>query len=395
MIDPDELPPQPTLTPEQYDRLRDVAATKGAAAAVEQLTRDLEDLGDADALFYAMLMKKRVELGVSPFPSGPSTDLPKEAHEPYESAIRDAGRLVGQQLLKKHDIRRAYFYFNMLGETGPVKEYLDAYTPTDADDIQGAVEVALYQGVHPRKGFELVVERYGICNAITTYGGQDFSRNPEGKQFAIQALVRTLHAQLLERLKADYETRGFALDGSETITSMVTAHPELMADGGYHIDTSHLSSVAQYALELDACPERQQAIELCLYGEHLSETLRYPSDPPFENAYADYKILLQLLEGIDQEAGLKHFAAKIAPGVAEGNTFPAEVYVNLMLRLGRKDEALALAKQYLSGERRQLSCPGVYELCFQAKDYAGLAETAKLRGDSVSYLASVIAAGSR
>lgn len=392
MFDPDELPAPPTLSPEQYDRLQEIVKSKGPAAAVEQLEKDLLELGDIDALFYAMLMKKRVELGVSPFPSGPSADLPAETHEAYENAIRDAGRIAGSKLLAKHDIRRAYFYYNMLGETGPIKEYLENYVPADADDIQGIIEVALYQGVHPKKGFELVVERYGVCNAITTYGGQDFSRNPEARQFAIQCLVRTLHAQLLDRLKSDLEARDVKQSGKETITQIVTNHPDLMTDGGYHIDTSHLSSITQYSLELDPCPERKLAIELCRYGEQLSEGLRYPSDPPFEKSYTDYRILLETLEGINHTEGLQHFEAKIAPGIADGNTFPAEVYINLLIRLGRKDDALALAKQYLSNERRQMSCPGVYELCFQAKDFAGIAEAARGRGDCVAFLAGVIAA---
>lgn len=392
MFDPDELPPPPTLTDEQYNRLSELVAAGETVSSVDQLCHDLIALDDADALFYALLMKKRVELGVSPFPSGPSSDLPKEHHEAYENAIRDAGRTVGKQLLNKHDIRRAFFYFNMLGELGPIQDYLEAYEPTDADDVQGVIEVALYQGVHQRKGFELVVDRYGVCNAITTYGGQDFSRNPQAKQFAIQKLVRTLHAQLHERLIADLEARGVAVDAKKSITEMVSQHPELFEEGSYHIDTSHLSSIAQYSLELDACPERALAIELCLYGERLADGLRYPSDPPFENTYADYKVLLKVLEGIDTEAGLKHFQAKIAAGVAEGNTFPAEVVVNLLLRLDRKAEAIELAKEHLSGERRQLSCPGVYELCLTHKDYTGLANAAKSRGDSVSYLASIIAA---
>ena len=395
MFDPDELPAPPSLGADQYDRLDKMVTEKGPAAAVEQLEQDLLELGDVDALFYAKLMRKRVELGVSPFPSGPSSDLPAEMHEAYENAIRDAGRFAGSKLLEKHDVRRAFFYFNMLGETAPVKEYLENYVPADADDIQGVIEVALYQGVHPKKGFELVVERYGVCNAITTYGGQDFSRNPEARQFAIQCLVRTLHAQLLDRLKSDLEARGNALNGEETVSQIVASHQELMADGGYHIDTSHLSSIAQYSLELDPCPERRLAIDLCLYGEQLSEGLRYPSDPPFEKAYTDYRILLEVLEGINAEAGLKHFEAKIAPGLADGNTFPTEVYVNLLIRLGRRDEALVLAKQHLAGERRQLSCPGVYELCLQAKDYAGLADAARGRGDSVAFLASVITAKGR
>ena len=45
--------------------------------------------GDYGSLFYALLMKKRVELGVSPFPTGPSADLPPHTHEPYEDAGTD------------------------------------------------------------------------------------------------------------------------------------------------------------------------------------------------------------------------------------------------------------------------------------------------------------------
>jgi hypothetical protein len=67
------------------------------------------------------------------------------------------------------------------------------------------------------------------------------------------------------------------------------------------------------------------------------------------------------------------------------------VFVNLLLKLDRKPEALAVAKQYLAGENRQLSCPGVYELCQQAGDFAGLADAAKTRGDGVSFLAGLIA----
>lgn len=395
MFDPDELPPPPTLTPETYERLRTTLASKGPAVAIEQLCADLRELGDLNALFYALLMKKRVELGVSPFPTGSSSELPADSHADYEQSIREAGRLVGGELLKKNDLRKAWFYFNMLGETEPVKEYLDRFQPTDVDDVQPLIEVGLYQGVHPAKGFDLVVGRYGICNAITTYSGQDFSRFPDAKQHCIRALVRTLYEQLLERLKSDLEGRGRTVPIGATVGNIVKNHSDLMDEGAYHIDTSHLSSVAQFSLELEACPERKLARELCAYGERLSESFQYASDPPFEKSYADYKVLLDIMDGENVEAGVKHFRDKIEPAAAEGTTFPAEVYVNLMLKLDRKGEALEVAKKHLSGETRQLSCPGVYELCQQAGDYAGLAEMAKTRGDGVNFLAGLIASGKR
>ena len=391
MFDPDELPPPPTLSPETYDRLRQTLATKGPAPAVEQLCTDLRELGDLNALFYALLMKKRIELGVTPFPTGSSAELPAETHAAYEHAIREAGRLVGSEFLKQNDLRKAWFYFNMLGEAEPVREYIERYQPTDADDVQPVVEVGLYHGVHPAKGFDLVIGRYGICNAITTYSGQDFSRNPAAKQHCIRALVRSLYDQLLERLKADVESRGAKVPAGATVGGIVSDHPELFEEGAYHIDTSHLSSVVQFSLELDACSERKQARELCAYGERLSDSFKFASDPPFEKTYADYKILLDVVDGENVENGLKHFRDKIEPAAAEGSTFPAEVYVNLLLKLERKADTLAVAKKYLAGENRQLSCPGVYELCQQAGDFTGLADAARTRGDGVNFLAGLVA----
>ena len=123
-------------------------------------------------------MKKRIELGVSPFPTGSASELPASTHEDYENAIRDAGREVGKLYLDQGDIRKAWFYFNMLTEPETVQEYIEQYQFNPDQDCQPIIEIALYQGVHPTKGFDLVLERYGICNAITTYSGQDFSRFP-------------------------------------------------------------------------------------------------------------------------------------------------------------------------------------------------------------------------
>jgi hypothetical protein len=391
MFPSDDSSPVPTLAPEVYERLATTLATSGPGSAIDQLCDDLRKLGDLNALFYALLMKKRVELGAPPFPTGPAADLPASIHTQYEDAIRDAGRLIGNEFLKLNDLRRAWFYFNMLGEPEAVRQHIENLELTDADDVQPVIEVALYHGVHPQKGFDLVVERYGICNAITTYSGQDFSRSPDAKQHAIRALVRTLYTQLLERLKADLEGRGLAISNAQMVGGIVESHPELFDEGAYHIDTSHLSSVVQFSLELEPCPERSLARQLAAYGEKLSDNFKFASDPPFENSYSDYRILLNVLDDVDVPSGVAHFEAKVAPNAADGNTFPAEVYVNLLLKLGRKPEAILVAKKYLAAESRQLSCPGVYELCQQAGDFQGLADAAKTRGDGVHFVASLIA----
>ena len=67
------------------------------------------------------------------------------------------------------------------------------------------MQIAYYEGVHPRKGFDWVIERNGICNAITTLGGQDVQHAPEDRQYCLKRLVRALYAELRERLAAEIE----------------------------------------------------------------------------------------------------------------------------------------------------------------------------------------------
>ena len=390
MIDTEELPPPPTLDPALFEQLQHTLAEKGAIPAIDQLCASLREMGDYQALFYALLMKKRVELGVSPFPTGSASELPSSTHDEYENAIRDAGRLVGKLYLDEGDIRKAWFYFNMLSEPETVREYIESYQFDPDQDCQPVIEIALYQGVHPGKGFDLVLERFGICNAITTYSGQDFSRLPEAKQHCIARLVTALYNQLHERLRTDVIAHGDPVADDATLADLMQGHDYLFGEDAYHLDTSHLSSIAQMALELSSGPALRHARELCMYGERLSSHFRHDADPPFENTYADYRVLLEIFDGVTAEQGLTHFRAKIEPALAEGNTFPAEVYISILLRLGRQTEAVAAAKQFLSTETRQLSCPGVYELCKDVGDFPGLAEAARKRADGVNFLAALI-----
>src|SRR5262245_26316715 len=121
MIDEAVAPEKPAVDPAVYERLRQALASAGPRAAVEQLIADLRKAEDFQNLFYALLMKKRIELGVSPFPTGPANELPAHTHEPYEQAIREAGREVGHSLLERKQYGQAWAFFRMLNEPEPVK----------------------------------------------------------------------------------------------------------------------------------------------------------------------------------------------------------------------------------------------------------------------------------
>src|SRR5947199_288785 len=82
-----------------------------------------------------------------------------------------------------------------------IRDAIEKYNPGPDDDVQPVIEIAFQQGVHPKKGFDLILDRYGICNAITTASGMDPNQGTEVRQHCVRRLVRSLHEQLFERIK--------------------------------------------------------------------------------------------------------------------------------------------------------------------------------------------------
>ncbi len=78
------------------------------------------------------------------------------------------------------------------------------------------------------------------------------------------------------------------------------------------------------------------------------------------------------------------------------DTYPAEVLVNLLLRLERPQEALAVARQYLAGaDERRIRCPGIVDLCQRVQDFRTLAEVAREQNNPVHFVAGLIAAAKK
>jgi hypothetical protein len=391
------------MDPAGFSEIERALGAEGAAAAIDRLCHRLRADKDYNNLFYALLLKKRHEMGVSPIPTGPAQDLPEALHAAYEDAIRDAGRLVGQLYLDAGQLPQAWAYFRMLNEPEPVRAALERHQPAEGDDMQALVHIAFYEGVHPKKGFDWVLERLGICNAITALGNSaELPHAPEVRKDCLRALVRALYAELRERLAGEIERH----DGqrppeadlaSGAVRKLIAGRDWLFEDDCYHIDTSHLSSVVQMSVQLPPGPEIELARELCDYGSRLSGRFLGRNDPPFEDFYKAYGAYLAVLAGDKVEQGLDYFrdqAEKADP--QEIGTYPAEVLVNLLLRVDRPAEALAVARKHLAGaDDRQLTCPGVSDLCRKVGDYHTLAELARERGDPVHFLAGLLASQSR
>jgi hypothetical protein len=375
------------------DQLQATFASQGPAATIEHLIADLTSSKDYQSLFYALLMKTRFELGLVPISTGNNNDVPPEKLDAFENGIRTAARTVGQLFLNDGKLPQAWVYFRMIGEPGPIKNALEATEISDEEDPQPYIGIAFHEGVLPTKGFDWLLSRYGICNAITTVSAGEMPFPPEVKHYCIRRLLQTLHRDLVERLKGEIEQQQGFVPTGDTLKTLIDGRAWLFADEAYHVDLSHLNAIIQMASQLDTANDLRMARDLCKYGQNVSLRFAYQTDPPFENLYVDYDAFLGVLLGDDTERNLDHFRKKAADADPETvGPYPAEVLVNLLLRIGRPGEALDVSRKYLSANAEgRRACPSFVELCQQAKDFKQLAEVAREQGNPINFTAALLA----
>ncbi len=396
MTDPSAttMPPpiQAPDAPSPFDQLEETLRARGAAAAIKGLIEHLDSAGEYRALLDALLLEARHELGLPLLSIGRLADLPDPARTQYEEKYIAAIRLVGSRYLAKGDIPTASAYYRAIAETEPVATAIDAYQPTENDERLGAVvEVALNHGVNPRRGFELILENYGTCPAITAF--EQLPPQDEAVRAACaERMVRHLHGELTANLRAEIASRGqVSPPAGTTIADLVAERPWLFTDDAYHIDISHLSSVVRMSLLARDREAIALAADLTAYGRCLSPRLVFEGSPPFENIYEDHGAYLKALIGRDREAAVAHFERKLLDEQnQEGDPVgAAQVLVKLLLECGKIDEAIDVAATHLAGiPESALACPSLNELCQRAGQSERLAQVARGTGDLVSFTAA-------
>lgn len=386
----------PSRTGAAFDSLRDSLKSKGPDAAIQSLIDTLEEARDYRPLLDALLLKARFELGLPPVNAGALSDLPEPVRGRYEEKYVEAIRLVGSRLLAAGDLPAAWTYFRAIGEHEPVADALDRYLPgDDAEKLAQVIDLAFNQGANPRRGFEMILEHYGTCSAITALEQSQIA-DPKVQMACIGRLVRHLHGQLLANLVADLRQRGESdPPGSASMTDLVKSHPELFAEEAYHTDVSHLSAAVRYSIMASDPTILELASDLAEYGRRLSPRLQFEGAPPFERTFDDHLRYLRALQGQDLDEAIAHFREKAREFSIDDleSSVPAQVLVNLLARVGRLDEAIDEAERLAHFPDAALGCPGVAELCQRSGRLDRLEAISRSAGNLVNFLAAQI--GSR
>jgi hypothetical protein len=376
---------------ELFETLDQSLATSTPAEALDRLATDLADRGEFRALLDARLLQARLELGLPLVHPGSLAEIPEPRRTEYEERYVEAIREVGRKLLDLGEIGAAWAYYRAIAEKEPVAGAIEAYDPPEGDEKIGqVVEVAFNQGVHPRKGFSLILDHYGTCSAISAF--EALPPDEATRVACADRLVRRLHADLTANLRAEIARRGQPVPPEGTpIGELIAGREWLFVDDSYHLDVSHLASTVRLSPLLVDSETIALAVGLTDYGRNLSERHRYEGDPPFEDHYGDHAIYLRAMLGQGVEEAITHFRSKLPLPDPEGNdeAIAAQVLVRLLVRLDRPGEALEVAAEHLARlPDSALACPGVAQLCQDLGRLDRLAEIARGRGDLVNYAAA-------
>ena len=375
------------MTQDLFERVQQILRSDGPEAGFDLLADEFRREKNYPLLFEARRMKKRHELGL-PLIEVETPEMPEQKARAYETTLVQAAREAGHLFLADGDIARAWPYFRAIGEPGPVAAAIEQVSPSEG--LDRIIEIAFFEQVHPRKGFELLLENFGICRAITMLGQYP---GPVGRQDCIRMLVRSLHADLLGNLKRVIAEQEGQSPDTKSVTELTVGRDWLFGEYSSHIDSTHLASILPSTLELDDRETLLLALELAEYGDLLSPMFRYRSEPPFENSYQDHAFYLRALLGDDLDSAIAHFRNKAVQADPQEDSRPAQAVVGLLARLGRYDDAIEVSLAYLRDhDPSQIACPSVLQLCQLAGDHRRLMEVARDKGDLLSFAAAVLQA---
>jgi hypothetical protein len=369
-----------------FEQLESVAEQSGIAEAIEYLIQHFRRAGEYHQLFEALKLKVRFDLGL-PLLYGESPDpIDDQRQRRLEDGLLAACREVGTELLKAGNLQEGWMYLQPLADRELIRELVTGVEVTD-DNRDALIDIGLSQRAAPELGYRLLLETYGTCNAITTFDTQimHFER-PLQKQLAA-LLVDHLYRELVANVRGHIEKQESQRPESFSLRELTSRRAWLFANGGHHVDTTHLASIMRIGRIVDQVTRLQQLLELAEYGQQLAADFQYAGSPPFENTYPDHVIFYRSLLGLDVEQAIRHFADKIPTTErSQYGLIAVETVVDLLSRTGNRQQALDLAIEQLLGQQDLTGlAPHVFEIAASPAEFRKLMEHYREQEDLLGF----------
>jgi hypothetical protein len=374
-----------------FDQLQSTLASGGPEAALMQAADILRGQKKFHELFEVLKIQLRRRLGL-PLLAREGTDgLSDEQRLKLEDGLIGACREVGAALLGEGQIREGWMYLRPVGDKAEVAKLLAQVRETD-ENYEDLIDVCLHEGIDIGRGYGLVLERFGTCNAITTYDSS-LARRPRSEQApAARLLLARVHEDLVASVKADIARQEGQQPREQTLRDLVQDRDWLFQDNSYHLDTTHLAATVRIARTLTEADDLRLALDLTEYGRRLSQQFQYQGDEPFAEMYPANALYFQALLGEKTDEAVAYFKNKAEMLDPQYHGYATiETYIDLLTRLGRHAEALAAAMKHGLGSIQPLgNAPALVELAGRSGDYAALLSHCREKEDLLGFAAALV-----
>jgi hypothetical protein len=283
-------------------------------------------------------------------------------------------------------------YLRPAGDKLALRKRLARIAP-DESQADELIELALYEGVDPERGYAWLLGRQGTCNGITTLDGLEQQLSASDVRCCAAVLVRHVYNELQGNLRGHLDRLGASAPSDASVLQLINDHPELQAGGNYHLDASHLASAMRYARLLTEPSLAAKALEMAEYGSRLPEDLQYAGDSPFEEVYPSHRLLLEATLGRAVDEALDYFGRKARAAADDPqSTSAVETYLVLLARTGRAGEAMeAYGELVPAGRELSRHAPTLLELAQQSGDWDRYAAICRDREDVLGFAAGLLA----
>ena len=350
-------------------------------------------------------MRVRHRLSLPLVPADGDTPIPAEVEQSFESGLLEACREAGVMLIQDGNLSEGWMYLRPLADDALVDQLLSTIEITD-ENYDEMVHVLLHEGVNVRRGFRAVLEHQGTCNSITLFDQAIVGRSKSVRQAAAGELLDHFYQELTTMVRDDVSQRDTdhpelkKPDGSwptpsdQSLGEIIAPRKWLLQDGGYHLDTTHLSAVVRNAAVIDDKLAWQKASELVQYGRRLHHEFQYPGEEPFVDFYPAYAAYYDVLMGKNVDAGLNQFKRKAETvDTDQHGTEAVETYVDLLHRIGQHHEAISeairLAPDDVPAQRIVPLLLGIAKHCPDFQAYQQIADFCRKQGDVLGFTAAM------
>jgi hypothetical protein len=376
-----------------FDQLEQQSTSGGVDAVLQHLITSLQQDKKHHELFEALKMQVRHRAGLPLLYGESGDDLDSKQRTLLEDGLLGACRQVGTGLLEDGRVSEGWMYMRPVGDMAAAREMINKIEVQD-DNIDEMVEVLLQEGVDPARGFSVVLQNYGTCNAITTFESVMPQKGKADQRAVAQLLLRHVHQELFTNVKADVAGRQESEPTATTLAELIAGQEGMFGEHSYHIDTTHLASTTRFSRILEDEESLRLALDLTQYGKELHEQFQYEGDEPFTDIYRDHAFYFQALLGENLDEALAYFKDRSDNvDTNQWGTVGIETYIDLLARVGKIEEAIAVTiEKTQPGQRTMGLAPSLLELCERSGNYSPLMDACRGADDVLGFATGLMQA---